>query len=246
MIITILGTILLFSLLGYIAYHTRIVRKAAYLELLSKKTTVYTACAGSDNEDEIIPSQKEIQSLEHKIFKDKNGNIFNSNEFLHYIVQGESMQFCGIHNNDIIFADANFKIKDNIAFPVILVLRKHHLKGEDKAQYKIRRTWIHYNYVSKDDLVNIVETKIIPSEAFQEIRQLDTYDGDAALIQDLKDKRIQIYEDEYINCGNPNENDREIIISTTFHTKERKIRFSIHPTSIVVGKVVASFPVQIS
>lgn len=118
------------------------------------------------------------------------------------------------------------------------------MNREDKAQYKIRRTWMRCKYTSKEELVDIVKSKILPSTKFQEIRQLSTYDGDSALIQDLKDKRIKIYEEKYIKCENPNDNDKEIIISTTFHTKEKEIRFSLHPVSIIVGQVIASFPIN--
>lgn len=239
---TILGSIILSILLGYFIYQTRNVRKHAYLALLDKKTQVYTACAGSDNKNKIIPATKEIKSLEHNIFKDKEGNIFCPDEYIHFIVQGESMQFCGIHDNDLIFADAQFNIEENIEFPIVLVLRKHNLE-ERNVQYKIRRTWMRHTYTSEKDLIDIVEDKILQSAAFQEIRQLNDYDGDTALIDDLRNERIKNYEEEYIKCKNPNKKDREIVISTTFHTKEKKIRFSLHPISTIEGKVIASFSI---
>nr|CAJ1762879.1 hypothetical protein AUSP0019_00154 [uncultured phage] len=244
MIIMILGVVVLITLLVWIAYQTKVVREEALMNLLEKRIQIYTACAGSDDENKIIPSYREIQSLEYNVFKDQNGNILNINDYLHFIVQGESMQFCGIHNNDVIFVDEKFKFEEDTKFPIILVLRKHHLNREDKAQYKIRRTWMRCKYTSKEELVDIVKSKILPSTKFQEIRQLSTYDGDSALIQDLKDKRIKIYEEKYIKCENPNDNDKEIIISTTFHTKEKEIRFSLHPVSIIVGQVIASFPIN--
>ena len=240
----ILGVVVLITLLVWIAYQTKVVREEALMNLLEKRIQIYTACAGSDDENKIIPSYREIQSLEYNVFKDQNGNILNINDYLHFIVQGESMQFCGIHNNDVIFVDEKFKFEEDTKFPIILVLRKYHLNREDKAQYKIRRTWMRCKYTSKEELVDIVKSKILPSTKFQEIRQLSTYDGDSALIQDLKDKRIKIYEEKYIKCENPNDNDKEIIISTTFHTKEKEIRFSLHPVSIIVGQVIASFPIN--
>lgn len=244
MIIMILGAVVLITLLALIAYQTKVVRKEVFKSLSENIMPINTACAGSDDEDNPSSSAIKMPPLEYNVFKDKQGNILNINDYLLFVVQGESMQFCGIHNNNVIFVDDKFKIGNDIEFPIVLVLRKHHLKKGDKSQYKIRRTWMYCKYTSKEDLVNIVKSKILPSMKFQEIRQLSTYDGDSALIQDLENKRIKLYEEKYIKCENPNENDKEIIISTTFHTKEKEIRFSLHPVSIIVGKVIASFPVK--
>lgn len=240
MIITIFGSILLVILLIYFAYQTKLVREKAYQELLNKKTLIYTACAGTDDQNKVIPATKEIKALDHSVFKDKEGKVLCPDDYAYFIVQGESMQFCGIHNNDLIFADTQFQIAENTMYPIVLVLRKHHAE-EGSVQYKIRRTWMRYTYTTGEDLINAIKRDILSSVKFQEIKQLGAYDGDEALIRDLKDERINQYEKDYINCNYPNPKDREIVISTTFHTRENRIRFSLHPVSTIEGKVVASF-----
>ena len=38
------------------------------------------------------------------------------------------------------------------------------------------------------------------------------------------------------------ESSQDVVISTTFHTDENKVRFSIHPISTIEGIVVGAFP----
>ena len=58
----ILGVVVLITLLVWIAYQTKVVREEALMNLLEKRIQIYTACAGSDDENKIIPSYREIQS----------------------------------------------------------------------------------------------------------------------------------------------------------------------------------------
>lgn len=57
-------------------------------------------------------------------------------DFLHFIVKGESMQFADIHDNYMIFV----KEKHDIDFPKVIVLRRE-AAPKDQVQYKIRRGW---------------------------------------------------------------------------------------------------------
>lgn len=219
------------------------VRENASLELRDKVIYVETACAGSD-ELTLMPVTKPIRALEIDTFKDKNGNILDPDNYRPFIVQGESMQFCGIRHNNLIFTDINFNIEDyNTVFPVVLVLLRSKVLG-DRPQYKIRRTWKVTKYTNDENLLLEI-SQIINSSSFQEIRNLDVYDGDSAVINDFNQTRLPLYKREYVECDNPNVSDKEIVISTTYHTSERVIRFSLHPKSMIVGRVIASFDVPI-
>lgn len=243
MVITIIGILLIFVLLICTIYQVKEIRRNALFSLMQQKERIYTACAGSDDPHDSIPAFKEIFPVEHNLYKDSQGNVLDPKDYEHLIVQGESMQFCGIHNNDLIFVEP---ISDmgSLVFPLVLLLRKHQHMEKGGVEFKIRRTWMRCHYVDKDDLLVQVEEKILSSLKFQEVRQLDVYDGDTELLADLKNKRIPEYERKYIAEPNSNASDREIIVSTTFHTNEKKIRFSLHPVSVIKGKVIASFGIK--
>lgn len=240
MILTSIGIILIIGLFCYIAKTTVKERKRVYIEMLNKKTTVFFALAGS--EDSVrIPAKREIQAIEVNAFKNKRGEYLNPDNYKHFLVHGNSMKFCGIHDGDLIFVDASFHINAYDDFPCVLLLHRNRVKT-DSPKYKIRRTWIKTTYTTKENLIEEVKN-IMESQDFQQIRQLELYDGDDNMISDMIDCRIPVYERGYINCKDVNDFDRNIIISTTFHTKENKIRFSVHPASLIVGRVIASFQI---
>lgn len=240
MIVIISILVLAFALLlGYVAYETRKIRRDASVKLMKKTDTIEFALAGTD-EGNIDLVEKTVRSLDIDIFKDKSGNILNPSEFLHFIVHGESMQFCGIHNDDIIFVDPSISVNDdNVSFPTVLVLRRLKIRT-GRPQYKIRRAWKTCRYSDDAEILATLDG-ILSSRNFQVIKDLQVYDGDSALVDDFKRIRLPHYLDNYVNCSNPNDEDRNVIISTTFHPSDNTIRFSIHPSSAVVGRVVASF-----
>lgn len=238
MTITIIGIALASILFLCIVYSTVKVRKEAYISMLYEKSCVPVACAGSD-ENSLAAATKEIQAIGTNAFKDEKGRYLNPSDFKHFIVHGKSMQFCGINNNDLIFVDSNFSTSLKDCFPCVLVLRRVHAENTS-PQYKIRRTWLYIMYASSSSLVKEVKA-LMASHPFQQIRQLDVYDGDDCLMTDLVNFRIPAYEKNYIDREDKNDFDRNLIISTTFHTKENKIRFSIHPVSLIEGRVIASF-----
>ena len=231
-------SVIFILLFASVIIYTNKIRANAYNKLLKETDCVFTACAGSDKDDIIIPDKINVKALRTSEFKDSKGNTLNPENYLQFIVQGESMQFCGIHNNDLIFADHNFEITANTHYPVALVLRKYQLK-EDETQFKIRRTWKCCTLIDEDKLKQDL-ADIIKSDSFQKIRQLPIYDGDNTLIDDALYKR---YPDYLVKNGHgANLSNRQIVISTTYHTDTKELRFSLHPVSHIVGKVIASFP----
>lgn len=238
MTITIIGTIVILILFFYIVKSTVTARKKAYVGMLNKTDTAFLAIAGS-NDDATVSATTNIQAVESNAFKDKDGNYLNANDYKHLVVHGSSMRFCGINDHDMIFVDTNFNVEISSEFPCVLVLRRS-ISNDDSPKYKIRRTWTKTTYTSKDALIMEIKA-LMSSPLFQSIRQLEVYDGDDNVISDLISNRIPAYEESYVNCGNANCYDRNIIVSTTFHTKEGRVRFSIHPISLIEGKVVASF-----
>lgn len=186
-------------------------------------------------------------SVETNTFYDKNGNRVNPNDYLHFVVSGNSMQFCGIHDKDLLFVAKGFRIVNLTDFPYILVL-KNTDDADNSIEYKIRRAWGISTY--GDDRFEADVRAIMASEDFKEIKRLKgkdgvpAYRGDESVIEDFLSNRLPIYEKKYINCNNPNEWNRTVVISTTFDTDERYIHFSIHPIANIVGIVKESFTVS--
>lgn len=241
---TILGYVILIALgIFFILFAITIISTAKSRrkkqKIICDSNYIYpTACAGSPAVD--IPASASALPLEYVEFKDKDGNVMDPNDYLHFIVKGESMQFADIHDNYMIFV----KEKHNIEFPKVIILRRE-AAPKDQVQYKIRRGWQFSNVKEAESVVK----KILDSKDFDIIRRLQPYDDDESLLNDFINKRLVRYTKEHPFSDSEDNRYFNVIISTTYHTENcpdeedrGKIRFSIHPASLLVGEVVKSFP----
>lgn len=191
--------------------------------------------------------QKSV-SVKNNTFVDKDGQKINPDEYYQFVVEGNSMQFCGIHDKDLIFVKKGFRITDlNLnGFPYILVLKNSNT-FEENPEFKIRRAWGISQY--GDDRFEKDVRTIMASESFQEIKKLKGVDGNAAyrgddqVIDDFLKNRLPIYENRYIKCAHPDIWNHTVVISTTFDTDDKYIHFSIHPIANIIGIVMAAFNV---
>lgn len=203
------------------------------------------AWAGNPKNNNLIKSV----SVKNNTFVDKEGNPLNPEDYYQFVVEGNSMQFCGIHDKDLIFVKKKFRITDlNLTdFPYILVLRNTNMVSEGNTKFKIRRAWGISQF--GDDRFEKDVRAIMSSPEFQEIKKLkgvdgnDAYRGDEQVIDDFLKNRIPIYEDKYIKCENPDIWNRTVVISTTFDTDNKYIHFSIHPIANIIGIVKDAFTV---
>lgn len=203
-----------------------------------------TAWAGNPKDYEPVKSI----SVKNNTFVDKDGTEIKADEYYHFVVEGNSMQFCGIHDKDLIFVKKGFRITDLDLnrFPYILVLRNT-VNTDENPNYKIRRAWC-ISQFGDDRFENDVRT-IMNSKGFQEIKELkgidgnDAYRGDEQIIDDFLKNRLPKYENKYIKCDNPDTWNRTVVISTTFDTDNKYIHFSIHPIANIVGVVTDAFTV---
>jgi len=205
--------------------------------MIGERHEVPVALAGSDDDSKVVPASVKLINLQYVKFEDKHGKPLNPDDYNPYVVSGRSMQFCGILDNDLIFTTKKIDDIARLEFPSVLVLEKTGV-GQDGPRFKIRRSWMLTDY--SDNLLDTVK-ELLAEDKFQEIRRLSQYDGDEALLKDFEETRLRRYKDSYIDVKAPNPRDRKIIVSTTYHTKEGKIRFSIHPVDTIRGKVIASF-----
>lgn len=204
---------------------------------LKKCRVLNLAAAGSEKVDYKTKQVIGVYGLDLTQYKDSQGRVLDPDDYNLFIVDGESMQFCGIHNNDLIFSTKTFVADTTDSFPAVLVVRKNHVI-EDYPAYKVRRAWGVINYDS--DPVKTVRN-LLQSDEFRQVKYLSEYPGDEIIMEDFITLRLPRYENEFIKCPVPDVKDRTVIISTTYNTEKKKIHFSIHPISRVVGKVIASF-----
>lgn len=226
-------------LLGYIVYSISKSKKDLKTEYQNKRYVYPTASAGSDKSDS--KAIAESVDVRYNEFRSKNGHVLDAYNYDHYIVDGDSMQYCGIHDKDLLFVKKGFALSDLKPFPTILVLSKRD-SCIDKPKYKVRRAWACCN-IKEDDLKRILAS-IMEPQNFKSIRDIEYYDGDQALIDDFFNVRLKRYYEKYINTGDVQKRNEEIVISTTFHTDEKKVRFSIHPVSLIMGVVEESFTIS--
>ncbi len=212
-------------------------RKKVRENLLRNLVAYPTASAGTPSRS--IPAEQESIATKYTQFKDYNGKIINPDEYLQFIVKGDSMQFCGINNNDLIFVKKGFKLEDLKSFPIPVVVRRDNAPVNE-TQYKVRRAW---GVCSIDNCVDFV-AKILSSKDFHnKIAAISFFDGMEAMMKDFRELRLRKYCERYLTESQLNESYKSIIVSTTFHTDVDKIRFSIHPASDVIGIVSDSFTI---
>lgn len=220
------------------------------------------ACAGSPHDD--TPKKMLSVSAYTNTFQDKDGNRLDVEKFNKFIASGESMSLCGIHDGDLVFTQKGyiFRVDEELPAPFVLKRRKDvddtsllktikeiidcmmkNMK-EETSQYKIRRGWKVMMY-GKDDPKDVIRT-IMTSEKFRSVIKENglLYPGDDEIVKDFLNKRLPKYEKDYNPDKQTDIPDCKVLISTTLHTDVNKIYFSIHPVSLVVGKVLYSFTIQ--
>lgn len=211
---------------------------------LNKK---YYPVASAGNYKKTLPAKEESVSVSLNKFYDKNGCKINPDEYLQFVVSGDSMKFCGIHDKDLLFVAKDFRIVQLKKFPYILVIRRSNFKPGE-TEYKVRRAWASAHY-DNDEFRNILN-QILESSDFKEVKQLKdevgkpVYPGDNVIIEDFIYNRLPKYKERYIDCNDFDEWNKTVVISTTYDTDKRYIHFSIHPIADIVGIVKESFTVK--
>lgn len=214
-----------------------LVRSKAREELEGMLMAYPTASAGTPSK--AIPMEQKSIPTKHTQFKDSCGQIINADDYLQFVIKGDSMQFCGIRNNDIVFVKKGFELDHLKSFPTPVVIRRDNAPSNE-TQYKLRRAWGICTIDASEEFVN----KIVSSEVFRDrIAAIRFFDGEEALLDDFRRERLTKYHGQYLNEEKSSERYKQVIISTTFHTDINKIRFSIHPASDVIGIVSESFSV---
>lgn len=225
-----IGGLALIGFLFFALKKSKEFRREAQDEYLE---TYNVACAGSPLMD--TPRKIKSISVTHNKFESKNGVILDPAKYDKFIVKGNSMILCNIQDNDLIFVNKGFNNELNeLEKPKIVVIKRENSK-KDQCGFKLRRAWVKCK--GKECIYAI--KKVINSEEFRVIKESKFYDGNSALINDLENVRLKRFLERQDNPES-----KEVVISTTFHTDTKKIRFSIHPVEDIIGEVSESFSIN--
>ncbi len=220
------------------------------------------ACAGTEHKDN--PELKNVfedygKSIYTNSFFEHDGKTeVNVSLYNHFIVKGNSMQISGIVDGDLVMSRKDFKIKD-FEFPCICVLKRDRSEKE-KIEFKLRRGWriIDLNDFKdniKNEFISLLGS-ILSDKGFIKLRNSSAFTSDDNMIEDFFINRLLPFYNKYsddspINISKDRLDDcirlinidkipsemRKILISTTLHTNDNEILFSIHPITNIVGKV---------
>jgi hypothetical protein len=199
-------------------------------EELSKEV-LPTVSAGSHYKD--IPAKKESVSTTFNAFRNSAGLRLDTDEYNAYLVQGNSMQYCDIHTGDIVFSPKGFRVDDLNKFPSIIILKNNEATSE-QCQYKIRRAWkICQDNLSEPKYDDILK-EIMESSEYIILKEKarDIYESDDEMLKEFKRKL-----DIYINERKTSDTTENIVISSTYNVDDKKIKFSIHRISSIMGMV---------
>ena len=202
------------------------------------KKEYFVACAGS-KEKNVCAKVPAIDIQSCTLFG-LDGKPLDLSRYNCFVVRGDSMQYAGIKNNDIILVPIDFNIDSLGTFPVILVI-EYSDKIVGKPLYKVRRAW-HKGCI--DDNLEEVAEAIMQSPKFSNLTKQEGYKGEDWMIKDLISTRLDAYKKAYFKDDECPDQYRSIVISTTYDTENKEIHFSIHPISLVVGNVEESYTVQ--
>ncbi len=219
-------------------------RKEVQQDIVNNATIIlprkeyYVACAGS-NESNVCEKVSAIDIQACNVC-DSEGKPLNLSLYDCFVVHGNSMQYAGINDNDFLLVAKGFIPSSLKSFPEILVIR-YREQGQNKPLYKVRRAW--YKGSIDDNLEEIVENNIFHTPKFEKLRSQIGFKSFDWMITDLINTRLSNYKSKYFEHGICPEEFKEIIISTTFDTKNKVIHFSIHPISLIIGAVKASYTI---
>lgn len=208
------------------------------------------ACAGTEYKEESIDRQKaqvERDSIYTNFFIDNNRQKLDVNNYRPFIVKGNSMSLSGIYDGDLVLTNRNFNLDYDIILPDIYIIKRFKKKG-DVIEFKLRRGWKIINdisHIAEQDERKVFETilkEILSSPQFNKLKEMAANGhvneiDDQKMIEDFFTTRLKEYKDRYLINGKYQDKAKKILISTTLHTKENEILFSIHPVSNIIGKM---------
>ena len=213
-------------------------------EISKEFSTVY---AGTADKEHLGASPVNI-NLTTSTFLDDNGNPINVDEYDGFVVSGNSMELANIKDGNLLLVKKNDRFTDSTPLPGVFVLKRENAL-QHQGKYKMRRIWA-VSYLDETASVEEIIRGIMNHPEFKQLSKNKDLclDEDSMLKEFTGEKgRLEIYRKEhpYWNISGSDEN--KVVISTTLrteldsdkvHTAQGKhISFSVHPASLVVGRV---------
>ncbi len=228
--------------IGFTIYFMRMVKTLAALRAEArrdrKRELRSVAFAGSYCQG--VGDQAMTASVKTNKFYAPDGTALNPDEYLQFVVSGNSMKLCDIYDGNMLFVKKGFKPEDLTALPLILVIRRRAAKANE-AKFKVRRSWI--RCAVTDDIKTCLE-ELMESKKFRQVLDAEQCPEMSVLLDDFFEKRLATYLAHYPDAKEAESDCHDVVISTTWHTDDTKgVRFSIHPVKDIVGIVDYSFTI---
>lgn len=221
----------IFLVVGFVIGYRQTMKGIRKTRATLAKTELLTVCAGSHSEE--IPEKKDTYSIKYNSFILPSTQSLDTDKYLAYVVEGNSMQYCNIHTNDIVFVPKESTIGNLKKFPSVIVL--HNQRNERSGcRYKLRRAWCVCDGNLSDEDLNTRVSNVMKTGEYLILKEnaSEHYDSDEAMLAGFKEKLKAFREQPIGNIHNG-----KIIISSTFNVKSGKIHFSIHSGYEFVGVV---------
>lgn len=225
-------SVLLIALLALQAHNATVNRRE-----MNASYELNTARAG--NEEANTPQTVSVtgEALAELSFPgDKNRKVHSTDCF---VALGNSMLLRGIQDHDVVLTE---HIHDNLheAMPGIFVIKRGNSKecATDNSRFKLRHA-VACCDLANDNPLDIVRS-CINSNDFIALKAKNKELFNTDFIEDFK-KRLDKFEKRYPECKKQNNQQAQVVISTTLDTKKGSVHFSIHPQSSIVAKVVRAY-----
>ncbi|MDE7402175.1 MAG: hypothetical protein K2M87_02045 [Muribaculaceae bacterium] len=227
-----LGIVLLAGfLITYIWGENKTRKNVKIIQKRLAEEMMTTVSAGSHYKE--IPPKMRTVSAKYNLFKSSSGQPLNTSAFDSYLVQGNSMQYCDIHPGDIVFAQKGFRLSDLTKFPSAVIL-KNLKANKNQCQFKIRRAWtVCPDNLEDEEYIKIL-TEVMNSPEYLNLKDKakNIYESDDKMLEGFMKKL-----EEYRANRDTESLGQSIVISSTYDVDNKKIRFSIHRTSSLMGIV---------
>lgn len=212
-------------------------RKDAYI----KRNVSYYDVAYAGDVKNGVKEKKSSLSYDNTHFFDIDGRRINKTNYCAFMVSGNSMKICGIHDSDLVFVKKLFNptiLEHDL--PKVLVIKRRVVKTGE-AKYKLRRAWLKCAITANFD--NLFKS-LVKKTSFKELLNSPECEGFEKMKEDFLRVRLPEYKKQYRDCDEESSPYHEIIISTTLQTNTKEVHFSIHPVINVVGVASYSFTVN--
>lgn len=212
-------------------------------ELSKEFATVYAGTADHSHQGTTLMNFNIAEST----FLDDSGKQVNVDEYDGFVVSGNSMELANVKDGNLLLVRKNQSFTDSTPLPGVFVLKREKAL-ENEGKYKMRRIWA-VAYLGETVVENMIRGIMSHPEFMQLKRNTELYFDDEFILNEFlgDNGRLAIYKREHPHWNEVGSEENKVVISTTLRTESandkyhsvrgKHISFSVHPASLVVGRV---------